>query len=302
MDIETLRYFQYIAKYKNITKAASHFYISQSTLSRQIMNLEKELGVTLFIRDNRKLELTEAGNVFSKECDLLIKHMETAIYNTQITGKGHSGSLSIVAPGNISPLLSKAIHIFKERYPGVKIVVEAYDFSEILTAVLYDTYDVAFTYSINMAEYEDLRSIEFGEESFSIVIASDLVQDLSLNSVLQVIKSTPLILPSYEKPPFIDLIINGLQHSLGTNLVPTYVNTTESAMLQISLGLAYSIMPTYLTSTKSCNSQTAFLPLGQYFPELKLTTTSKILMLYKESNPSLQVSNFVKIIQDMIIS
>jgi DNA-binding transcriptional LysR family regulator len=77
MNLETLHYFQYIAKYKNITRAAKHFYISQSTLSRNIMLLEKELGVQLFERNNKQIELTEAGKVFEHDCELFIKICKT---------------------------------------------------------------------------------------------------------------------------------------------------------------------------------------------------------------------------------
>ena len=57
MDLQSLKYFQFVAMYRNFSRAAEHFYIGQSALSRQIANLEKELGVQLFNRDTRNVNL-----------------------------------------------------------------------------------------------------------------------------------------------------------------------------------------------------------------------------------------------------
>ena len=61
MELRVLRYFLAVAQYQNITKAAQELLISQPTLSRQLAELEAELGVTLFIRGHRQITLTEAG-------------------------------------------------------------------------------------------------------------------------------------------------------------------------------------------------------------------------------------------------
>ena len=61
MELRTLRYFLAVAQEKNITRAAENLHVTQPTLSRQIGDLEEELGTTLFIRGKRSLELTEDG-------------------------------------------------------------------------------------------------------------------------------------------------------------------------------------------------------------------------------------------------
>lgn len=61
MELQTLEYFVMVAKEENITKAASLLHISQPSLSRQIMHLEEELGVKLFIRSNHSIILTNEG-------------------------------------------------------------------------------------------------------------------------------------------------------------------------------------------------------------------------------------------------
>lgn len=76
MDIRTLRYFLAVAREENITKAAEHLHISQPSLSKQLMDLEQELGKTLLIRGKRKTTLTEDGVILRKRADEIVNLFE----------------------------------------------------------------------------------------------------------------------------------------------------------------------------------------------------------------------------------
>ncbi len=293
MDIETLLHFQYIAKYKNITKAAKHFYINQSTLSRQLIALEQELGVLLFIRDNKRLELTEAGSVFSRGCDLFIKHMEVIIRDTQSAGKGESGVLRMVTPGIFGDILPQSLTFFKNSFPDIQLIIELYNFSEIPSAILYDIYDVGFTYDFAASDIDEIEKVPVCEEDFSIIVSSRIAKEPTEEHIVEIVKSLPLILPSFTEPPFLGLLKNELRALSGKQNIDTILlNTSDSVMLQISLGLGYSIVPTSLTHIKSNNDMLT------YFPITSFTTKTKILMLYKKSNPSKQVASFVNIVKN----
>lgn len=292
MDIESLRYFQYIAKYKNITKAAQHFYVNQSTLSRQIMGLEQELGVTLFMRDNRRLELTEAGEVFYRECGIFIKHMEVIIRKTQSVGKGDSGTLRLVTPGNLNNILPQSISSFRESFPDAHLLVESYDFVEITSAILYEIYDVGFTYEFAAPDNEEIEKVPVGEDDFSIVISSRICKGGSAEEIAGIVKSLPLILPSHVEPPFLKLMMYELQNLGGMKKTDVqYTNSNESVMMQVSLGLGYSIAPTSITRSRMNDDQLTFLPLNHS------SGKSKIIMLYKKSNPSKLAARFVDIVE-----
>lgn len=295
MNLDMLKHFQYIAKYKNITKAAKHFYISQSTLSRQIMALEEELKVTLFLRDNKKLELTNAGEVFSRECDLLIEHMDMVIKNTLSADKGKSGELRIVSPGNISRILPQSLNILKNRYPDAQLTIEEYNFNDIPSAILYDIYDIGFTFQFAATDPEDVTVEVIGEDDFSIVVSSDLLPDPTMESILKIIGNMPLILPSYAEPPFIKLVLYELEKLVGKKSKDIiYLNTTNSVMLQISLGIGYSIVPTSLTKSKTSNDQISYIPLHNF------SAKSNIVMMYKKNNPSSLVPEMIEIIRSLL--
>lgn len=295
MNLETLEYFQYIAKYKNITKAAKHFYISQSTLSRNIIALEGELGAKLFERNNKKVELTEAGMVLGRECDKLIKHMEIVIHNVQAADQGNSGTLRITAPGKLCQVLSDALTLFKKTYPSIKLVVESYDFNEIPSAIQYDIYNFGFTYDFAAAGYEELEIIPIGSDDFSLAIPAKLYQASSKDCIAEVVSTLPLILPSHIEPPFLKLLIHELQKYAGVKkITTTYVNTTDSVVLEASLGLGYGIVPTSLTKAKSGNENIAYIPLDDFSPK------GTIVMLYKRSSTSEIVNSFIDIVNTLV--
>lgn len=291
MNLETLRYFQYIAKYKNITRAAKHFYISQSTLSRNIMLLEKELGVQLFDRNNKQIELTEAGKVFEHDCELFIKHMQNVTQNVKIANQGDAGILRITTPGRLCNTVSDSINQFRSEFPNINLIVETYDFEEIVSAILYDVYHIGFTYDFASNNTDLLESMVVGTDDFSLAVSSSLFPDASPESIPEIVKLLPLILPSFVEPPFMNIILMELQRISGVKKVnTTYVNNTDSVMLEASLNLGYGIVPTSLTKSKSGSQNITYINLQDF------SAKSSIVMLYKP-NPSGFLESFINILK-----
>ena len=76
MEIRVLKYFLAVAREGNITKAAEILHITQPTLSRQLMQLEDELGAALFVRGKRKIILTEAGMLLKRRAEEIVSLSE----------------------------------------------------------------------------------------------------------------------------------------------------------------------------------------------------------------------------------
>ena len=76
MDLRVLRYFLAVAREESISGAADYLHLSQPTLSRQLMDLEKELGKTLFIRGSRRITLTEQGTLLQKRASEILELVE----------------------------------------------------------------------------------------------------------------------------------------------------------------------------------------------------------------------------------
>lgn len=120
MDTRLLEYFLAIAREENITKAAESLHITQPTLSRQIHDLEKDLGKTLFNRTGRKTTLTQDGEIFKKRAEEILTLVQKAkeelsSTNTQLHGSIHIGAGETYQMKQITDLLS-TIH---QEHPSV---------------------------------------------------------------------------------------------------------------------------------------------------------------------------------------
>jgi DNA-binding transcriptional LysR family regulator len=120
MDTRVLKYFLTVAQTNNITKAAEQLHITQPTLSRQIMELEKELGVTLFDRTNRHLQLTKAGIMFQQRATTFVQLLEQTTTELHQQKKQLTGQINLgCAVSNASPFMMKLVAAFQKSHPAV---------------------------------------------------------------------------------------------------------------------------------------------------------------------------------------
>ncbi len=121
MDIIHLVYFIEVARQESFTKASEVLYVSQSTISKLIKNLEIELGVSLFHRAPKKIILTDAGLLLFDKATIILdtlNSINTELYNLAGTPRGH---LKIGIPPMVQTLFSKAIVEFNALYPQITI-------------------------------------------------------------------------------------------------------------------------------------------------------------------------------------
>lgn len=121
MDIRVLRYFLVICQEKNITRAAQRLHLSQPTLSKQIKDLEDQLGVTLFIRGHRKITLTEEGYFLRDRAREIVDLADDTAISLE-KAKIISGTLRIGAGQSpaLYPIM-KILNHFLIKYPEVKV-------------------------------------------------------------------------------------------------------------------------------------------------------------------------------------
>jgi DNA-binding transcriptional LysR family regulator len=124
MELRHLRYFVTVAEELNFSRAAVRLHLSQPPLSRQIQNLEHEIGATLFDRSRKRLQLTRAGELFLREAKEILAQSERAVRLTRAVGQGKNGDLTVAF---LSPLggifLPPALRALLQRYPLVNVSV-----------------------------------------------------------------------------------------------------------------------------------------------------------------------------------
>lgn len=120
MDIRTLQYFLTVAREESITRAAEFLHMTQPPLSRQLKDLEKELGKQLFIRGKRKITLTEEGQILRKRAEEIIQLMEITESEIRLNDKDIAGNIHIGCPETESmrPLI-RIMKQIQELYPNI---------------------------------------------------------------------------------------------------------------------------------------------------------------------------------------
>jgi DNA-binding transcriptional LysR family regulator len=146
MELRHLRYFVIVAEEQNVTRAAERLHVSQPPLSRQIHDLEAELGVELFHRTAKSLALTEAGKMFLNEARSVLLRVDKAVETVRAVAHGDHGQLRIgYAPSLTVELLPKALRIFERERPGVRVSLHDLSSEECLQRLAARKLDVALT-------------------------------------------------------------------------------------------------------------------------------------------------------------
>jgi len=171
MDLRKLRYFKVVADEKHIGRAAKVLHISQPPLTRQIQQLEEELGVTLFSRNPKGMELTDAGVLLREEVRNIFSLIEQATERTQKAGQGRLGRMDIAIFGSgIMGDIPKMLLFFKERYPEVNIVLHTMGKGEQIKALRQKRISVGFNRLL--APLADINSELVSMEKLRLAIST----------------------------------------------------------------------------------------------------------------------------------
>ena len=145
MELRHLRYFVAVADELHFGHAAERIHISQPSLSQQIKNLEKELRVELFRRTKRRVELTRAGELFSKEAREILASTDRAASLARQTERTAGSKLMVGAsPKTDWQIMRRVLRDFADHLPKVEIVVQVLATGTQTTALLGGRIDVGF--------------------------------------------------------------------------------------------------------------------------------------------------------------
>ena len=170
MEIRQIQYFLSIVDTGSFSLAADEFYISQSSLSKKIIALEKELGIPLFNRSKRKVFLTTAGEAFLEHA----RKIDVA-YNAMIVDlkefKSDADSFTVAAIPVIAQYgITTYIAQFKEVYPNIPFTLEEMDGLNILPALEEQRFDFAFTRH-NFLDDEKFTCLEICKDKLMVVVS-----------------------------------------------------------------------------------------------------------------------------------
>ena len=174
MELQQLRYFVAVAETEHVARAAERLHISQSPLSRQIRQLEDQLGLQLFERVKQRVRLTPAGRDFLEQARDLLNQAERIEERARQVGRGEACSVSIGYCEGIvhNGWLPAALRHFRATHPRVKLKLAAMRSGEQIDALERSLIDIAFVYNLPKPS-ESLTSRLLTSESFVIALADD---------------------------------------------------------------------------------------------------------------------------------
>ncbi|MBD2576713.1 LysR family transcriptional regulator [Oscillatoria sp. FACHB-1406] len=145
MELRHLKYFVTVAEELSFSRAATRLYITQPGLSRQIKNLEEELGVALFVTQSDGLKLTEAGSFFLEQAKDVLQRSQVAMQTIQARYAAVDKPLVIgYIPTILQSFLGDALHRFGLTYPQVSIQIQEMSPAEQVKSLRERAIDVAF--------------------------------------------------------------------------------------------------------------------------------------------------------------
>ena len=146
MELRHLRYFVAVAEEANVTRAAARLHVSQPGVSRQVRDLEAELGFTLLARDRRGVRLTEPGRVFLLEARAVLARAETAVATARSVAEGSRGQIHIgYAPSLTLQILPPALRALQSALPGTRVKLHDLTTEQMFAGLHNGKLDVALT-------------------------------------------------------------------------------------------------------------------------------------------------------------
>jgi DNA-binding transcriptional LysR family regulator len=173
VELRHLRYFVAVATELHFGRAAERLYVSQPALSQQILNLEAELGFSLFVRDRRKVELSSAGAALLPEAQAILDRVETATALVRSVGAGSRGRLRVaVTPALPGGMVEAVVEEFRHRYTHVDFELGSGTTSQNLSALRRGSMQLVVVHP-PIPDISDVTCLEIATEPIVVGLASN---------------------------------------------------------------------------------------------------------------------------------
>jgi DNA-binding transcriptional LysR family regulator len=291
MELRHLRYFLAVAQTLNFTKAAAHLHMAQPPLSRQIRELEDELGVELFDRRGKRVTLSSAGMVFADRAQRILASADAAVIDSQRAARGEIGRLAVGFFEHIAyTLLPALIREFQQSFPDVSVELRWFTAAEQFNALARGEVDVAFVRAV--PPDTELRSTMILREPFVVALAKD--NPLATKRTISIVDCASMRVINYRKDvaPDYHAIINQLCALGGFSPSPLF----EMGQIYASLGLVSSGFGIALVPA---SVQHVHMDNVVYRPLRERQAVSELQLAWTNPSPPAVLSAFVELAREI---
>lgn len=253
IELRHLKYFLAVAEELHFRKAAEQLYISQPGLSRQIKQMEIDLGVTLFERDNRNVSLTKAGEYLKKEININLKVLDTILKQAQRIHNGVDGNLNFGYVGSaIQNIIPELLVKIRSEYPNIHFNLKEMDNQKQLKNLHTQEIDIGFVRLERVPN--ELETHPILEDTFSIVLPKNHKLNTTNFKDLSQLKDEDFIMfdPSYS-PNYHQKIMQIFDHFGFTPIISHRTVHASSIYKLVEHNFGISIVPTSLQLGNTLN-------------------------------------------------
>lgn len=269
MELRQLKYFLATAEELHFRRAAELVHVAQPALSQQIHQLEEELGVSLFERNNRKVTLTPAGRVFYERAKIVVDNSLKAIQDARSIGRGDAGTLTIgfisTAAMSVLPL---ALQFIKEKIPSAVIELRELGPGDQIEALHVGQLDLGFTISEILDD--EFNVMAMGRE-WLLAAVPDLPVYSRLEKVgLDLLAPETTILPArHARRGYYETVMAAYR---AQDLKPARtqcVRMIQTGLVLVGAGLGVSLVPESFTHIQL--KGVIYLPLVEPVPSVEVS-------------------------------
>jgi len=275
MELRHLKYFLAVAEELNFTKASEKLFISQPPLSRQIMELEEELQARLFNRNNKKVELTEAGKYFEKEVKELFQDLERISVKTKKIAENVSGEFRIAYISSIySSVISDLIKHLKEQFPYVNFKLFEVSTTKQISALEQGKIELGIIRS--PIKSPKIKAQLWFKDGFSVVYNKNLIQIKSEEEIPKLKDETFVFFNKDYAPHYHDILLELCAFYGFEPQVVHESNNINSIVQLVKNGLGISIVPSNIAKNNQ-DAEIGFIELKKVnlFTDVSLITSKE---------------------------
>lgn len=195
MEFRQLRYFVKVAELRSFSEASKALFISQSTLSQQIKQLEEELGVELLVRDSRHVSMSDYGEQYLPYAKQVLKDVDTSTERMNDVRQLKIGTLNVGATYTFCPLLADTVRDYMKKYPGIKLKIYCRSMENLMEMLEHGQLDVALSYK-PLQSYDDIDSHILFNSNLCVIAGKDNPVAKKERIRLAELENLPLVLPA----------------------------------------------------------------------------------------------------------
>lgn len=241
MELRHLRYFITLAEELNYSRAADKLNIAQPHLSRQIKELESDIGANLFHRTRRKVELTNAGKTFLKKAYEILDLLEEASISARLSSTGSEGEFRIGFTGTVQNIIP-AIQLYRQFYPNVRIILKLMSNTEQIMALNNNKIDIALVSIPIHNENISVKPIK----SMQFVAALPKNHELANNETISIreLAHEPFIMtPKSAGALYYDTVMQVFEKYNITPNLSIQAYDLQTVLLLVSAGMGVTLTP-----------------------------------------------------------